>query len=177
MRSCAAEHASQFVFPAVPVYKHEWLESGAVEDLAKATLAYHLADEDERPLLVEMFQLLAGSVEGRVPQEERQTYGRSLFGVHKSVRVSEWTNQNLASLIENSDEDSLLTLLWPLLWELIEQKNVKRCTAPNSMKDVASDWLRGRSYAELCDLLSEARARIDTGKQKRVYTPELLKIR
>jgi hypothetical protein len=69
--------------------------SGPVSELAKRTLAYHLASSEQRAQLIQFFELLATNVAARVADfERRRVYGRTLFGVGDTLALDHWVADN-----------------------------------------------------------------------------------
>ncbi len=140
----------------------------SVMALAKETLAYFLADDDEKPLIIELFRLLASHVLQAIPEPaRRRAIGRTLLGVRESVMIQEWVRGHAEQLLESDDQEQLLSLLWPVLSDNINNSTFMKCSIPKLLLEIAVGWIRGVPFHELLGVLEEANARIGGGKRPR----------
>ncbi len=144
------------------------LDDGSVVGLAKDTLAYFLADDDEKPLMIELFRLLASHVLQAIPEPaRRRVIGRTLLGVRESAMIEEWVRGHAEQLLESDDQEQLLSLLWPVLSGNINNSTFMKCSVPELLPEVAVGWIRGVPFCELFGILEKADARIGGGKRPR----------
>lgn len=144
-------------------------DSEAAVSLARDTLAYHLGNEQQKYQLVELFQLLARSVEHHVAEADRPVYGKSLYGVRNSITVSQWLDKEIGTLAQARSQAELLSVLWPLFLRLTTHKDIKRCSVNAAMAELALGWIAGTPYHVLLARLERNRAKIVTAKQRRGY--------
>ena len=107
-----------------------------VNNLVEETLAYSLADDNNKSILKELFQLLAKNILEQVPDvTKRHSYGRTLLGMYECIEIEKWIHGNLDALLTQSTLESLLEILWPLLYSQIQNRYVgltpKNCTIAN----------------------------------------------
>ncbi len=124
--------------------------SQRVTQLAVETLAYHLADEQQKSALVSLFISVAEYIEGRISDPEKQTrYGKTLLGVETTQMIEAWISANKEFLLTLDSNEAVLGAIWPLLSEH-SQDSFFRNTLPQSLPlELATMWIRGKPYKDL----------------------------
>jgi POLQ-like helicase len=136
--------------------------------LASETLAYFLADEEQKEQLLEIFMMLERNIEQNVTEaSKRRIYGRTLYGVRTAINIDNWVNQHIEELIACNEQDELLTTIWPILIENIQNSTFRKCDKPEVLYDIALGWIRGQTYDELFRIASGADLRIIARTQRR----------
>ena len=139
-----------------------------VVQLASNTLAYFLADEEQREQLIEIFMMLERNIEQNVSEpSKRKIYGRTMYGVRTSINIDSWVNQHIEELIACDEQDALLTTIWPILVENIQNNTFRKCDPPRRLLDIALGWIHGQSYDDLFRVASEADVQIIARTQRR----------
>jgi superfamily II DNA/RNA helicase len=139
-----------------------------IVQLASGTLAYFLADEEQKKQLIEIFIMLEHNIEQNVTEaSKRKIYGRTMYGVRMSLSIDNWVNQHIEELVAYNKQDKLLTTIWPILFENIQNNTFKKCNPPEALIDIALGWIHGQSYYDLFRVASEADVRIVAKTQKR----------
>lgn len=142
--------------------------AGPVGELAKRTLAYHLASAEQRAQLLQLFELLAANVTARVGDEERkQVYGRTLFGVADTVELEKWVAENLERIAGCDDVDQLFDIVWPGIAARIENDTFQKWRPVETREVFARGWLVGDSFGALHDSMTAASVRIGLGARPR----------
>lgn len=121
----------------------------AIEELAKQTLAYHLADETKKQDLVRLFAMVAEYIEKGQPNPVIQaTFGKTLLGLADSEKIMLWTTENAQQLVDAGSTDALLQLLWPLIMDVLSDSF--SCYVPDTgIFRIVQSWIAGDSYAEI----------------------------
>jgi len=139
----------------------------AIAQLASATLAYFLANEEQRDQLLDVFMMLQRSIEQTVSDaSKRRIYSRTLYGVRTAINIDKWVSQHIEDLSASEDCDELLTIAWPILTENIQNSTFRRVNPPRILRDIASGWIRGHTYEELFAAASEAGAYLSWGSKR-----------
>jgi len=142
------------------------------DDLARSTLAYHLADT-KRDQLAQLFQLLAQNIMARVPEpSRRQAFGRTLFGLSAATGLEDWVDHSAARLLAAKNDHERFDTVWGCLEPRIENTTFRKCNPAEETKRFAEGWLNGDSFGKLCDEMSKRKVRIGTGKKPRRPTVE-----
>jgi len=144
------------------------LEDEEVTQLTMGTLAYFLADDEQKESMVEMFLTLARNVERGVSDaSRRRIYGRTLYGVQTSIKIEDWVKEHIEELIACKGNDELLTIIWPILAGNISNNTFRKCDPAAVLRDIALEWTHGKTFDELFTIMSESNARIIAGTQRR----------
>lgn len=135
-----------------------------VTELATETLAYFLADDEQKSQIIELFRLLSQNIVQKVPEASRKVvFGKTLYGVQNSIAVEEWVKQHLEDLLLCNSDEELLTTLWPLISANIQNGTFKKCTPKEVLQKLTSKWIQGNSFGDLFQLLKSEGVRIGTG--------------
>jgi len=136
--------------------------------LASETLAYFLADDEQKEQIIEIFLMLEKNIEKNVPEpSRRKIFGRTLYGVHTSMNIESWVNQHVEEIIACDEHEELLIAIWSLLAENISNNTFRKCDQPELLRDIALEWVRGKTYHELLQMMVDSDARIKAGQQRR----------
>lgn len=124
--------------------------SQQVTQLATETLAYTLADDQQKSALVRLFNSIAAYIEEQNPAPEKQAqYAKTLLGVEVAKKVEAWTSENKELLLSLDSNETLLHALWPLLAEH-SQDGFFRNTLPQALPiELATLWIQGKPYKDL----------------------------
>jgi len=146
------------------------LQEGDINELAKGTLAFFLADDDQRGEIVELFNLLVQNIEQKVSEvSRRKIFGKTLYGVRTSIEIEEWVTEHVDDLIACPDHEEIIVASWPIIEKNIQNKTFKKCDSPEILRDVALEWIRGKPFHELFAILSNTNARIIAKTQRRWF--------
>lgn len=144
------------------------LDENAAASLARGTLAYHLATEEQRGDLEWLFQAIAANIQIRVPAaKQRKAYARTLFGVKTSLAIHEWTRSNISELVSAGSDEALLKVIWPMLVLGISSSLFRKCTQPESLVELALRWINGDLPVALLEFLNGRGVRFGTGEHPR----------
>lgn len=144
------------------------LDETSAAELARGTLAYHLASEEQRGDLEVLFQAIVRHVMVKVPDARtRAAYAKTLFGVRNSLAIHTWISENAAELAATDGDDELLAKIWPILQRSITHSLFRRCTMPDSMLDLAQQWIEETTPVEMLALLTKAGVRFGEGQRPR----------
>ncbi len=136
--------------------------------LASETLAYFLANENQKEQLLEIFMMLERNIEQNVPEaSKRKVYSRTMYGVRTSINIDSWVNQHIEELIACDEQHELLKTIWPILAQNIQNDTFRKCDSPGILYDIALGWIHGQTYDELFSIASKADVRIIAKTQRR----------
>jgi POLQ-like helicase len=153
------------------------LDEEAISALARGTLAYFLANEDQdehkKEQILKLFLVLAHNIAERVPETHtRIIFGRTLFGLQDAVAISNWLNGNIDQLVSVQDSAAILNILWPLFREHIHSREFVKCDQPALLEKLAELWIAGNSFFDLYQILLKSGARIIAGTRRERYQIE-----
>lgn len=139
-----------------------------VRVLAASTLAYSLADEATKVILVQLFELSATHIEQLVPEPARQAaYAKTLLGAFDSTKVEAWVREHAEALRALETTDDWLQAVWPLFSAVIDDKLLTGMEPVGMSMQLAQGWMRGTSYQRLMDMARDAEASKPWGEDGR----------
>ncbi len=144
----------------------ENIDKDAVISLAKGTLAYFLANEDQKKQIEDLFVLLAQTIETQIPDiSKRVIFGKTTYGVPDSLTISKWLDDHVAELDTEQTDLELLSTLWSLISSNIHNKKFTVCNLPESMKVMANSWIEGKTFQVLFQDLENSGAKRIAGSE------------
>ncbi len=144
------------------------LDEQATKELARGTLAFHLASPTQRGDLEALFSAIAKHVMKKVPEPAtRKAYARSLFGVRNSIAIHAWVVENSAPLSAATNNRELLEVIWPILRLEINNPLFKRCTKPDLLLELAVKWIEEQTPADILIFFTESDVRFGEGERPR----------
>ncbi|WP_379153658.1 DEAD/DEAH box helicase [Paenibacillus sp. sgz5001063] len=149
-------------------------DESQIEDLVSGTFAYHLAEIEERELLTLIFGKLYERINEKIPDDTiKKIYGKTLFGVDKTLIFVNWVNVNLNALSSvSTNHQALLQLLWPIIRDNVSHTIIRKCENLDAMLDMLKGWVQGLSYQILFQNLLDSDIRFIYKTQRRLPTLE-----
>lgn len=142
-------------------------------ELAKGTLAYHLADEVQKRQLIDLFTRLYLKIMIIVGDPiRRRAYSKTLYGTHRIIKIEHWLRDKITLLDNCSTPQELLIVLWAILDNNITNNLFKKCFPREMLLQFAQGWINGVSFESLFLILSDAGIRFGTGQRARKPTIE-----
>ncbi|MEY8312916.1 DEAD/DEAH box helicase [Oscillospiraceae bacterium 42-9] len=122
-----------------------------VAGLCKSTLAYFMANDEEKALLEKMFNVIALKV-GELDHSRIQKYARTMIGIDLSLQIEKWVAENCLTQQNYSNEQ----MIDMLISFFLETHVLKKET--DLFADICQMWLNGCSFVEMheCTSLSIA---------------------
>ena len=104
-----------------------------VELVAKNTLAYSLADDETKEVIIQLFSLIKAKILSQIEDISiLPIFAKSLSGIDESKTISSWLSDNLDSLIQTSSITDFITLIWPLIIDANKYKNNVFINSPST---------------------------------------------
>lgn len=137
-------------------------------ELARDTLAYSLASEEEADKLEEYFRLVARRIESVERSPVKQAFfGKTLLGAKQTKRIETWSFEHRDMLLTLDSSDAWLTAVWPLLAELCDSRFFRSVEPVDAGFQLALLWLGGTSYGEIFRKALKMQVKKKAGKLKR----------
>ncbi len=144
-------------------------ETFVVPQLVEGTLAYFLANDEQKSQLREIFKVLSTNISNNVADKElRKIYGRTLYGLWDAKEIESWVNDNFDKLLV-TDQDDLVGLFWPLLSSHISNQSFIKSSQPDTMKDLLKSWVGGFSFDDLFAQIEASGTKLIWGSKFREY--------
>jgi len=131
-----------------------------IGELAANTLAYHLADEETRVRLVEVFRSIGDSITANTDGDQRALIRRSPLPPAAVAELKTWLTENLETLQTAVQENRLFAEISPLALRFTTSRAIQAISDQNLVPRSLEEWVAGRSYAVIFDILADARVRV-----------------
>lgn len=146
-------------------------ENRAPEDtaeiLAEQTLAFFLSDKEKKTRLRELFRLVAENIASNCESTRKRLYGGTLYGLREARQIDEWVNRNVEGLLTADTQEAMLDVIWPLLAAHVHSGAFRKCDSPAALREMTAEWLGGRPFFELLEILRTHDAAIPWGRRGR----------
>lgn len=122
--------------------------------LAESTLAFALADEEQKRDLMFLFEQTARHIEALAPiQTQQAKYAKTLLGIEDAITVEQWVLQNEWAISGLSKAADWLEALWPLLITITDNKLISTIEPKELVLNLAKRWFDGATYYELIEFV------------------------
>lgn len=129
-------------------------------ELAANTFAYHLADEETRVRVVEVFRSIGESIASNTDGDQRALIRRSPLPPAAVAELKTWLTENLENLQTAVQENRLLAEISPLALRFATSRAIQAISVQDLVPRALLEWVAGRSYAVIFDTLAEAKVRV-----------------
>ena len=137
-----------------------------IAELAANTLAYHLADDETKPRLVDVFRAIGSSIANNTDGDQGAVIRRSPLPPAAVAELRTWLVENLAALQAAVAENRLLDEIVPVALRFASSRKITSITNQDVIPRTLHEWVAGASYARVLAILVEVDARIG-GRQRR----------
>jgi hypothetical protein len=121
----------------------------AVVELAKNTYAYHIVDERQKGLLLDVFLEVGRELVIEEPDlARRKTYAKSLLSLSKQKQLLSSLVGDIHEIAEIDNELGLLTHLWPRVYSFMSHDYL-RAVAAEDVLPLCQDWIAGAEFTRL----------------------------
>lgn len=128
-----------FIFPR---YADGDFEEGAM-NICRETLAYTLASDTEKDLLIQLFAAIARKIESISDPILIQKYSRTMIGINLSRKIETWIEQQgIADALYT--EEQLMDMITDFF---LETHNVK--ISSEQFKELSRLWVLGKTFSEM----------------------------
>lgn len=140
-----------------------------IEALASKTFAYHLADEQKKIKLIDLFSMLAvNNIEKVKDVTKRKVLGKNLFGLTKAMEIDKWVKDNISILEKDIvNVEDLLKIIKPFIIVNIQNKVFNSCNEKAVFTEIISMWIDGKSFAKILEFATNSGMKIITAKRSK----------
>ena len=111
-------------------------------DICKGTLAYFMANDNEKALLERIFDIITSKI-SELEQSQIKNYARTMVGIKLSLQIEKWIAENHLTQ-QNYTDEQLVKMLISFFQETHTLKKEIDCFA-----DICQMWLEGCSFVEM----------------------------
>lgn len=130
-----------------------------VSELAANTLAYHLADEDDRAKLLEVFQAVAAAILNNADGDMQALIRRSPLPPADIIDLKGWLTENLEDLKAASDDGRYVETVVTRILPLISAKSITSLTDQAVVQPCLNTWMEGQNFESVAAILARANVR------------------
>lgn len=132
----------------------------AAERLAANTLGYHLADDEIRPRVVELFQATVKSIQNNTDAAYRLLIKKSPLAPAALHKLSKWIEGRSVELTAAAKDGTLLSLLIEQAIPLASAKSLSSLSDAAVIPTILSAWIGGHSFASIRESLAKGNIRV-----------------
>lgn len=116
-------------------------------DICKETLAYFMANDDEKALLEEIFNIITLKT-NKIDYSQIKNYARTMIGIDSLLQIEKWIAENPLTR-QNYTNEQLVEMIISFFQETHTLKKGTKCFA-----DICQMWLDGCSFVEMYESTS-----------------------
>lgn len=129
--------------------------------IAKTTLAYHLASDEEKSKLISLFLKVNENIWQKVQSmKKRIVLGKTLLGINEAIEMDEWVLKHQTELGKTSGLENLLQLVFPIIMKLNGYKKIERYENISSLFQVILLWIKGYSFGQILEYMHDNNIKI-----------------
>ena len=127
-----------------------------IQSLAEGTLAFYLANDEQKVQIQKLFLILGKNIRKVLPEpERRKLFGRTLYGVQDTLSIEKWVNEKSSEISEIQTVEQLLELSWPFVAEHIHANIFKKIDKPEFLIQIAQMWIEGASFGNILEFINQ----------------------
>lgn len=143
-RARAIQAIAAFLVANMTFLKEE--SQDRVAELAARTLAYHLADQETKQVLVAVFQMIAAAIAANADGDQRAVIRKSPLPPAIVAELQTWLNENVGALRGAIEADQLLPYVAAKIISWNSSSSIRSLSSTDFLPDALADWVAGRPY-------------------------------
>lgn len=136
---------------------------GRAAELAANTLAYHLANEETRLRVIDVFRSIGQSIAENTNDGQRALIRRSPLPPAAVAELQNWLVDSLDDLRAAVAENRFLVTIASTVLGLATSRSISALSEQAIVPRLLGEWVAGRSYAVIFEALREAGVRVGRG--------------
>lgn len=137
-----------------------------IGELAANTLAYHLADEETKTRLVDVFRAIGTSITVNTDEDQRSLIKRSPLPPAAVAELRTWLAGNLVNLQAAVAENRLLDEITPVALRFASSRKITAISNQGMIPRTLREWVAGHSFARILASLVSVDARVGGRRRK-----------
>lgn len=129
-------------------------KQAVASNICKNTLAYFMANHDEKALLEKLFDIIALKI-SEFEHAKVKNYARTMVGINLSLQIEKWICENCITQQNYSDEQ----MVGMLISFFLETHTLKKKT--DFFMDICQMWLDGYSFIDMHERTSQSIADLE----------------
>jgi superfamily II DNA/RNA helicase len=145
-------------------FEQDEIVTERVTQLVANTLAFDLADDDQKGELIDIFNTIATSISNQTDGAQRINIRKSPLPPQAIAELDTWLQSNFEILKEAINSGGLLETLTPIIFKYTEASSINNLSKAEVLPVALSEWVAGRSYTAVHDLLVRNGVRVGRNK-------------
>ena len=131
-----------------------------IGELAANTLAHHLAVDETRPRLIEVFRAIGASIAANTDGDQRALIRRSPLPPAAVAELRVWLTDNMVGLQTAAAEDRLFDEIVPVVLRFATSRAISAISVQEIIPRLLMDWIDGRPFVTIFAALAKVDARV-----------------
>lgn len=133
----------------------EYICSENILEIAKSTLAYQMADNNQKDELINLFIFIFEKIREKTDDKEKLSiYAKTLRGLNQTFRLRDRVSNKKDLLMQASSSIDLLNILWDIFIDgNIQNSYFNFYSDKEKLKYATKKWMEGVSFFELFNIL------------------------
>ena len=133
----------------------EYISSENILEIAKSTLAYQMADNNQKNELINLFVFISEKIKEKIDDKEKlPVYAKTLRGLNQTFELRDKLTDKKNLLIQASSSTDLLDSLWDIFIDgNIQNSYFNFYSDKEKLKCATKKWIEGVSFFELFNIL------------------------
>ena len=131
-----------------------------VLELATHTPGYHLADDANRRVLLEVFKMIAASIRARADGDLQAIIRRSPLPPSIVAALQAWVVANTGAMIEAALDGTLLALIGGITLPHASDSSIRRMSDRAALPRLLAAWVDGLTYEQLFAIMTEENIKV-----------------
>jgi len=130
----------------------------SVTKIAKNTLAYYQANDEEKKQLISIFLSIAKDIiDKEASPEKRKVFSRAIVNITEAKEILTFLNENLDNLV-NKNALEIFEIIWPVIFKY--SKKLPRIIPEAILLNLCKQWILGQSFKNLFSIIINERISI-----------------
>lgn len=135
-----------------------------VQELATHTLGYHLADNTNRLVLLEVFKMIAASIRARADGDLQAIIRRSPLPPSIVAELQTWVKANMDAMTDAALDGTLLALIAEITLPHASDSSIRRLSDRAALPLLLSAWVDAKTYEQLFAILIKENIKVSRRK-------------
>jgi hypothetical protein len=141
-------------------FEKDEITAQRVTQLVANTLAYSLADDDQKAKLIEVFNRIATSISEQTDGPQRITIRRAPLPPQAVAELDDWLLSNFEVIKASTGANQLLPIISSIIFSYTDSSSIRKLSDQGVVPIALGEWVAGRSYTTLHNLLVRMNVRV-----------------
>lgn len=130
-------------------------------NILKNTLAYYLANEDEKEKLLNLFIMVSKHcIKSTEDINDRFIYSKALLGIKDIKIINDYIDENIVEILKCNNILDVFLIVFPVIYKILVQKVKINLEVEEAAKEICTKWINGDSYYSILETMKEKNYKI-----------------